>query len=268
MLAQALRRLSALGLLAALAACSLNGPTSTFPELGPDANTQGFGRRFPVDSSNEEFQFGVGDEVALKVENGAEYDGSYRVRQDGRVSIPIIGEVLIGGLSTSQVERKLIRLLAVYETDPVVTVGVGEVRSKKIFVTTLNPSNGGLDFRSVPYPGDMTMADLWAQIGSPSTVLDDDCHVFLIRADPRFPRKYVINMREVITGGYTGANFQLRPDDIVYVPPTFLGHLNRAISAVTLPMQSVVRALGSAANVRGQVRIIEGEGRFRRFQNR
>lgn len=252
----------------ALAGCS-NGPNSTFTELGQDGNTMGFGRKFPSDPNENAFTFGVGDTVVIGVADEAELTGTHVVRQDGYITLPLVRDVKVGGLTTHQIEQKLERSLALFLRNPSVTISVGNVVSKKYFVGAVNPATGGVLFSSVPYVGDTVLFDVWVAMGSPSTILDDDAHVKVIRGDPRHPRVLVVNVKDIYEKGLTGGNVQIQPDDIVFVPPTLIGKFNQLVAGFSVPFQNLFTVTRSITELDFTVRVLQGDdasfGRGRAF---
>ena len=119
----------------------------------------------------------------------------------------------------------------------------------------MNPLTGGFLIRAVPFKGDTTLFEIWAAIGSPSTSLDDDAHVKVIRPDPRHPVVKVINIREMLVCGYSGGNIRIKPNDIVYVPPTFWGKVNQLTAAIVAPFTGLFTAVNTirGATYFGQV---------------
>lgn len=243
----------------------MNGPTSSYEELGEDAVTRGFGRQFPHDPTENDFVFGAGDQVLLLVEEEEPkmFSGEYVIRQDGKITLPLVNDVLAGGLTPDQLRRKLEGRLRMYMHDPKVTVAPGLIVSRRFYVAAPNLTTGGTVIFSQPYKGDTTLFDVFVAMGSPSSLMDDDTHVKVIRGDPRNPRVLTVNMRELYTKGYTGGNIQIQPDDIVYVPPTLLGRFNSLISGLAIPINNLFRA--SITYWRGQ-QLLQGDavGTFRR----
>jgi polysaccharide biosynthesis/export protein len=88
----------------------------------------------PVDST---YQIGPEDVIGLWVYQQPSMINQYVVRTDGMVSIPLIGEIKAGGLTTSQVEAVVIEKLKTGEIviDPNVTVNVFAVHSKKVYIS-------------------------------------------------------------------------------------------------------------------------------------
>lgn len=253
---------SVLALLAlAAGGCSYSGPTSTFEELGTEANTKGFGDLYPPDNREPgEFTFGVGDQVLVDVPGNDEFKGPYTIRQDGKIYVNYVGDMQAAGLSASELRRKFENKLSVYlKPGFIVTVGVGNVVSKNYYVAAPNPALGGYVVRKVPHTGDVFLFDVWVQMGSPSTLLDDDTHVKVIRGDPRRPVVHTINVREILVSGHTAGNIQIKPNDIVYVPTTVWGKFNEIAQGLSLPFTGLLRITSSVLSVDRTVRVLSGD---------
>jgi polysaccharide export outer membrane protein len=246
-----------------LCGCNINGPTSTYPELGEDANTRGFGRLYPQDPNNE-FTFGVGDSLIVSTPETPEFAGEHVIRSDGKITIPYVGEVMAAGLTAQQLTTKVETALAILVREPQLTISVGTVVSKAYFVAAQDPRTGGLVVSRIPYTGDKLVFEAWVEMGAPSTLLDADTHVKVIRGDPRNPVIYTINVREILMLGRTGANIQIRPDDIVFVPPTLFGYVNRFVAGIATPFESLFRISRSVVELESTVRIIQGDDVFSR----
>lgn len=251
----------ATALAVAAGGCSYSGPTSTFEELGSEANTKGFGDLYPPDNRETgEFTFGIGDQIVVDVPGSPEFAGPYVVRQDGKIFLQIIGDMQAAGLSTSELKRKLENKLSVYlKPGFVVTVGVGAVTSKVYYVAAHNPTVGGFLVRKLQHPGDLTLFDVWVNMGTPSTLLDDDTHLKVIRGDPRRPVVHTINVREILVAGHTAGNLQIKPNDIVYVPTTVFGKFNEIMQGIALPFSGLFRISSTIVQVDRSVRVLSGD---------
>ena len=241
-----------------LAGCSTPRP-STFAELGPEANTKGFGDLYPPDEAEGAFTFGVGDSVGIMVKNNPDLSGTFVIRMDGKITLQEIGDVQVAGLTPEQVKHKLESKIAIYMKEVSLTVSPLLIVSKRFYVAALNPLTGGYIVRALPFRGDTTLFEVWAAMGSPSTSIDDDAHVKVIRPDPRHPVVKVINIREMLTCGYSGGNIQIKPNDIVYVPPTMWGRVNQMVTAVAQPFTGLFTLTSTYSNVSYLVDILQGD---------
>jgi polysaccharide export outer membrane protein len=233
--------------------------TSTFAELGSEANTKGFGDLYPPDETDGSFTFGVGDTVGILVENNPTLSGPFVIRIDGKITLQVVGDVQVAGLTPEQVKHKLESKIALYMKEVSLTVSAVSIVSKRFYVAALNPITGGYIVRAMPYKGDTTLFEVWAAIGSPSTSIDDDCHIKVIRPDPRHPDVKVINIREMLTCGYSGANIQIRPNDIIYVPPTIWGRVTQFTAALAMPFQGLFTLGAAYGQVDYMYRIVTGD---------
>lgn len=78
----------------------------------------------------------IGGEDVLYIRTWRQPDFTFTtvVRPDGKISVPLVGEVQAGGKTPSELEKELAKGLATYLQNPDVTVTVIEVRSKKYFI--------------------------------------------------------------------------------------------------------------------------------------
>ncbi len=156
---------------------------------------------------------------------------------DGTILVPHVGPVYVLGLT----EREIKNLI---ETQ------LGEIFN---FPITLQPRIISLGkviylFGEVAGPNkvplaeaDMTLFEMLATV--PLTPLANWGRIQHIRPDAENPMVSVINMREMVLTGNTTYNILLQDNDIIYVPPTFFGHLTRFVEKLLLPLRVVVRSL-------------------------
>src|SRR5260370_34960520 len=82
-----------------------------------------------------DFVIGESDVLNINVWKGAEISQSVVVRTDGKISLPLIGEVLVSGLTPVQTQILLANKLQSILTNPQVTVTVTEIRSRVVSIT-------------------------------------------------------------------------------------------------------------------------------------
>lgn len=91
------------------------------------------------------YVIGVQDQILVRVWREPDFTAPYTVRPDGKITIPLIGDVQAGGLTPERLAAQLKQGLSDYINNPDVTVTVTQVNSKKYFVT-------GEIFRSGEFP--------------------------------------------------------------------------------------------------------------------
>lgn len=89
----------------------------------------------PVALPSSEFVLGIGDVIHVSVWREPELTETAVVRPDGRISIPLAGEVSVAGKSTRAAQAEIRTLLLTYVTDPHVTVSIIEIHSRQVFIT-------------------------------------------------------------------------------------------------------------------------------------
>lgn len=220
-------------------ACS-NGPNSTYEELGSRVNTRGFGHKYGQPEDLEEPVLAPGDVISVEVANLPELSSKQPVSYDGSIIAPFIGNVKAAGLTSTQVRDKLTVLLSPYIRSPTIQVIPVALDSKNIYLYTTGPY-GELIGRKIPIYGDMVLLDLITDLGG-FNLPDDDCHVKVIRADPRHPVTWNINVRDMIVNGYSAGNVHLKADDIVWLPPSIWARVAQEVNFALYPVQVLFRS--------------------------
>lgn len=81
------------------------------------------------------YVIGVQDQLFVRVWRENDFTAPYIVRPDGKITIPLIGDVQAGGLTPERLAAQLKQGLTDYINNPDVTVTITQVNSKKYFVT-------------------------------------------------------------------------------------------------------------------------------------
>src|SRR5579864_8335726 len=114
----------------------------------------------PPSTSSEEFVIGPGDVLAINVWKETDISKVIPVRSDGRISLPLIGELQSSGQTPKQLEAEITKRLKDFVADPSVTVVVQEIRSQKFNVLGMVTHPG-----SYPLAKPMTVVDAIATAG-------------------------------------------------------------------------------------------------------
>lgn len=157
-----------------------------------------------------EYVIGIGDAVNIRVYEQEAVSISGKIRRDGRISMPLVGDLLVAGKRPSEVTRELEVLLKKYIVSPRVTVNVEQVQP--ILVSTLG------ELRSV---GSLTLdppaglVQAISQAGGP-TEFADKSRIFVMRQFPTFQR-IRFTYDAIIHNESGAATFPLRTGDVIVV---------------------------------------------------
>jgi len=172
-------------------------------EAGPSAKAQGL----------ETYIIQTGDELDIKFFYNSELNETIVVRPDGKISLQLIDEIHAAGLAPAELDELLTKKYAPELKKPVITVFVKTFSPQRIFVGG-EVSRQGL----INYKAGMTALQAVIEAGGFLDSAKPEWTLILRKGpDPRSkPRQ--INLSQDGFGKDDGADFVLRPDDIVYVP--------------------------------------------------
>jgi polysaccharide biosynthesis/export protein len=167
----------------------------------------------PPSTSSDEFVIGPGDVLAINVWKEADISKVIPVRSDGRISLPLIGELQASGLTPKQLEAEITKRLKDYVADPSVTVVVQEVRSQKINVLGMVARPGSYAITS-----SLTVLDAIALAGGFRDFAKQKS-IYVLHQNVDGTQSHLsFNYKEVIKGVNPAQNVKLQPQDTVVVP--------------------------------------------------
>jgi polysaccharide export outer membrane protein len=161
----------------------------------------------------EEYSIGPDDLLAVNVWKEPEISRNVVVRPDGRISLPLVGDLRASGRTPVQLQADIKGQLSSYLTNPEVTVIVQEARSQKFNILGEVEHPG-----SYPLSRSMTVLDAIAIAGGLRDFAKSrKIYVLRIQGDgsrARFP----FNYKAVIKGQNQSQNIELQARDTVVVP--------------------------------------------------
>lgn len=160
----------------------------------------------------EEYVIGVEDVLQLSMPDHPELSVTVPVRPDGRVSLPLVDDVRVAGLTPMQLKERLLEAYKSYVTVPNLSVLVTEVHSLKVYVLGEVKSPGEYDLQRRT-----RVLQLVAMAGGFSEYASKD-KVILLRESKAGQVRMEINLKRVYSGDEIDANFLLQPGDTVVVP--------------------------------------------------
>ena len=165
------------------------------------------------DKDSSEYVIGHGDVLSVNIYRNSDLDSSLHVDTAGMISLPLLGDMKVSGLTPYKVRDKIAEGLKKYITNPQVTVTVSTYQSQKITVMGEVSSPGILQIEK-PQP----IAELISKAGGFTENANRD-NVTIIRKDSTGLRQIInVDIRKMLEQGDTTQNISIYKDDIVYVP--------------------------------------------------
>lgn len=166
----------------------------------------------PAEAVPAGYVVGDSDVIRVNVWKEPEVSQTVVVRTDGNISLPLINEVKVSGMTPLQIQDLVAEKLKGFLNNPQVTVTVIEIRSKRAFITgeVSRPGTYSLNAQT-------TVLQLIAQAGGFTPFAKKDSIVVLRTEDGRQSR-LKFKYKEVVQGKKTEQNIALHPGDTVVVP--------------------------------------------------
>ncbi|HOX72384.1 MAG: XrtA/PEP-CTERM system exopolysaccharide export protein [Dokdonella sp.] len=187
-----------------LAACA-SGPR---PGQAPTIN--------PAAQAVDAYRIGVDDVIRVAVWQNPDLNVTVPVRPDGRISVPLVGDVEAGGRTPEEVSAELKTKLENYVRNPQVTVIVDQLRSHE-YLARVRVTGAVRTPISVPYRQGMTVLDAVLAAGGTNEFAAAD-RTELYRKEGDATRAYPVRLERILQKGELETNFPVQPGDVITVP--------------------------------------------------
>lgn len=170
----------------------------------------------PSDSESGQsasYTIGENDVLAISVWNEKDMQQSLPVRPDGKISLPLIGDIQAAGRTPTQLQADITLKLQAYITHPDVTVIVQQINSKKFNVLGRVMKPG-----SYPLSRTTTVLDAIAQAGGFQDFAKEKSIYVLRENSGGQESRLFFNYKDVVKGKHLEQNIELRSNDTVVVP--------------------------------------------------
>lgn len=192
--------------------------------LGGCASTGRTGQSLPPasfvggsDQVSENYIIGALDEITVFVWRNEELGARVQVRPDGRITTPLISDMIAVGKTPAQLAEDIRVVLAQYIQDPLVSVMINTPQGTfsqqiRIVGATERPA-------ALPYRANMTLLDAMIAVGGLSEFAAGD-RARLIRFDRESGRQseYDLRIASLLRRGDVSANVRLEPGDVIIIP--------------------------------------------------
>jgi polysaccharide export outer membrane protein len=171
----------------------------------------------PVEA-NLMYIIGPGDSLGVYVFRNPELSTGAVVRPDGRVSLPLVPDIVASGKTPAELARDLEARLKEFVRDPMVSVIVNgfvgpATRSIRVIGEATNPV-------SIPYKDQMTLLDVMIATGGITKYAAGNRAVIIRRYGG--PRQTIrVRLSDLIKDGDIDQNVAMAPGDVLIIPQTF-----------------------------------------------
>lgn len=163
--------------------------------------------------SDSAYVIGANDVLAINVWKEPDISRSVPVRSDGKISLPLVGELQAGGQTPQQLEQEITKRLTSYISEPEVTVIVTDSKSQKVNILGKVARPGAYLLTS-----STTVLDAIAMAGGFKDFAKQKS-IYVLRQAPHGTQKRIpFNYKEVIKGQNPEQNIRLQAGDTVVIP--------------------------------------------------
>ena len=163
--------------------------------------------------ADRDFVIGPGDVLAINVWKEPDISRVIPVRSDGKISLPLVGELQAAGQTPRQLESEISGALRAYIAEPTVAVIVQEIRSRRYNVLGQVAKPG-----SYMLLNSATVLDAIAIAGGFKDFAKKKSIYVLRRTTDGKEQRLPFNYTKVIKGAELDQNIPLRPGDTIVVP--------------------------------------------------
>jgi polysaccharide biosynthesis/export protein len=183
------------------------------PQSAPAAGATAESPSTAAKAHNASYVIGNSDVLTVTVWKEPDVSRSVPVRPDGKISLPLVGEIQATGRTPLQLEEEIADKLQTYINKPDVTVIVQEINSEKfnILGRVIKPG-------SYPLSGSATVLDAIATAGGFQDFAKQKS-IYILRSTPAGGQsRMTFNYKDVIKGKHPEQNIKLEPRDTIVVP--------------------------------------------------
>ena len=170
----------------------------------------------PASAANADYNYivGPGDNLNIIVWRNPELSMSVPVRPDGKVTTPLVDELVAQGKTSVEIAREVEKALGKFVRDPIVTVlvtGFVGPYSEQIRVV-----GEAAKPQALPYKQKMTLLDVMIAVGGLTDFADGNGASILRVSDGN--KQYAVRIKDLIKRGDISANVEMKPGDVLIIP--------------------------------------------------
>ncbi len=162
------------------------------------------------------YKMDVSDVVQVSVWNSPDLSVSGPIRPDGKISLPLIGDVMAAGLEPEELAAVIQQRLSNYVKNPNVSIILTSLAGHE-YLSRVRVTGAVESDVSIRYHQGMTVLDVVLEAGSLDLYADGN-RAKLYRRTTDGSEAYDIRLDDIMKNGDMTTNIYLMPGDIVSVP--------------------------------------------------
>jgi len=173
----------------------------------------------PTAAATPQYRYLIGplDTVNVIVWRNPELSMAGPVRPDGRISVPLVEDILALGRNPSDLARDIEKALSKFIRDPVVTVMVTGFQGP--YSEQIRVIGEAARPQAVPYRQNMTLLDVMVLVGGLTDFADGNGAVLVRGAEGG--KQYSVRLKDLIKRGDIAANVDVKPGDVLIIPQSW-----------------------------------------------
>ncbi len=171
-----------------------------------------------VEGPGPEYIIGPLDNLNIFVWRNPDVSISVPVRPDGRISTPLIEDLVAAGKTPTQLARDVEGELAKFIQDPIVTVIVTGFTGP--FARQVRVVGQATRPQAIPYRDNMTLLDVMVAVGG-ITEFAAGNRASIVRTVNTEQKQYRVRVSDLVKDGDVSANVQMLPGDILIIPESW-----------------------------------------------
>jgi len=197
---RALALVAVAGLVTTQVACSSLG---SYPPAPREAHTD-----------DQMYKVGPLDSLNIVVWRNPDLSGIVSVRPDGRISTPLVPDLVAAGRTPAEISSEIEKALSKYVRDPSVTVLVTSFQGT--FSEQIRIVGEAAKPQAIAYRQNMTLLDVMIQAGGLTDFADGNSAVLV-----RNNTSYTVRLKDLLKRGDISANAAMAPGDVIIVPQSW-----------------------------------------------
>ena len=171
----------------------------------------------PQGQAGADYLIGPGDTLQIFVWQSPDLSGPVVVRPDGRISTPLVEDMVAVGKTPANLATDLKTALAAFIRSPevsvIVSAALGTLSQVQVIGQVTTPS-------AVPYRAGLRVLDVLLQVGG-LTEFAAPNRAILIRTENSKEKKIKIHIGDLLDDGDLSQNLALQPGDVIVIPQTW-----------------------------------------------